>query len=527
MKLLRSVATVGSFTIGSRLTGFVRETLMASLLGASAVSDAFIIAIKLPSIFRRILAEGAMNAAFVPLFSGILTSEGRESAKSFAEEIFAILTLVLLGLVILIECFLPSLMPIFAPGFKHTPDRMAYAIEFSRITFPFIFLISLTALYSGILNSFEKFAAVASSPMMGNMALIVTVYIFLWGVNSDVGLAFSAAILVCGIVQLLWVVIPLARRGFVLKWIKPRWSGRVQHFFKLMTPAAFGSGVVQLSIFIDTLIASLLPTGSISYIHYADRLSQLPLSVLGTAISTALLPLLSKQIQACNYQGAKESQNLALEYALLFTLPATLGLIFLAEPLVRIIFEHRAFQAASTLPTARTLMAFASGLPAYVLIKIFTTSFFARQDTKTPVLVAMFSVILNVVISLFLLKTFQHVGIALATSLSAWMNALLLGIVLRHRRALQFNRRFQRFLPRVLLSAVLTIGLMMALNSVLIIFIHNLFWIQTILLIAVVVSGFLGFFILSIITGAFNYRNFRHQFNQESSVLSQEEDTRL
>ena len=421
------------------------------------------------------------------------------------------------------EIFLPTLMPIFVPGFKDTPDRMALAIEFSRVTFPFIFLISLTALYSGILNSFEKFAAVASSPMIGNIALILTVYAFLWIVGSDVGLAFSAAILVCGIVQLLWVVIPLARRGFVLSWVKPKWSSKVRHFFKLMAPAALGSGVVQLSIFIDTLIASLLPAGSISYIHYADRLSQLPLSVLGTAIGTALLPLLSKQIRAQDYQGAKESQNLALEYALLFTLPATIGLIFLAEPLIRIIFEHRAFQASSTLPTARTLMAFASGLPAYVLIKIFTTSFFARQDTKTPVFVAIFSVMANVVISLLLLKTFKHVGIALATSISAWMNVSLLGFILWRRRALQFNERFENFFPRVLVSSLLTILLMMALSSLFKSLNQSPFWIQSLSLILIVIGGFLGFFIFSQLTKAFDYQDFHRQFHRENNSISQEE----
>ena len=413
MKLLRSIATVGGFTIGSRVTGFCREMLMASLLGAGAVSDAFIIALKLPSVFRRILAEGAMNAAFVPLFSGTLATEGENKAKSLAEEILAILTLISLGLVILIELFLPTLMPVFVPGFRATPERMALAIEFSRITFPFIFLISLTALYSGILNSYEKFAAVASSPMMGNIAIILTVYGLLWGTNMEIGDAFSFGILACGIVQLLWVIIPLARQGIVLSWIKLRWTPQIKKFFKLLAPAAAGSGVIQLSIFIDTLIASLLPTGGVSYIHYADRLSQLPLSVLGTAVGTALLPLLSKQIRAQDFSGARESQNLALEYTLLFTRPATLGLIILAEPLIKLIYEHRAFDSASTLPTARTLMALAAGLPAYILIKIFTTSFFAREDTKTPVMIAVFSVILNIAISLSLLNSLQHVGIAL------------------------------------------------------------------------------------------------------------------
>jgi putative peptidoglycan lipid II flippase len=519
MKLLRSIATVGGFTIGSRVTGFCREMLMASLLGAGAVSDAFIIALKLPSVFRRILAEGAMNAAFVPLFSGTLATEGENKAKSLAEEILAILTLISLGLVILIELFLPTLMPVFVPGFRATPERMALAIEFSRITFPFIFLISLTALYSGILNSYEKFAAVASSPMMGNIAIILTVYGLLWGTNMETGYAFAFGILACGIVQLLWVIIPLARQGIVLSWIKLRWTPQIKKFFKLLAPAAAGSGVIQLSIFIDTLIASLLPTGGVSYIHYADRLSQLPLSVLGTAVGTALLPLLSKQIRAQDFSGARESQNLALEYTLLFTLPATLGLIILAEPLIKLIYEHRAFDSASTLPTARTLMALAAGLPAYILIKIFTTSFFAREDTKTPVMIAVFSVILNIAISLSLLNSLQHVGIALATAVSAWMNAALLGIILWRRGVLEFNNRFRRFLPRIALSSFLTAFLILFLRKVSVeALAEGTFFLQLGMIFFLVGGGIFGFFALSKLTGAFDLKDFQRQFRQDKVV---------
>ncbi|MBL9029495.1 MAG: murein biosynthesis integral membrane protein MurJ [Caedimonas sp.] len=523
MKLLRSMTTIGAFTIGSRLMGFIREMLMASLLGAGAVSDAFIIALKLPSVFRRILAEGAMNAAFVPLFSGLLATKGEQKAKSFAEEILALLTLISLGLVVLAELFLPILMPLFVPGFKATPERMALAIEFSRLTFPFIFLISLTALYSGILNSYEKFAAVASSPMMGNIAVILTVYVLLWGTNTQAGYAFSIGILACGIVQLLWVIIPLARRGIVLSWVKPRWTSEVKRFFKLMAPAAAGSGVVQLSIFIDTLIASLLPAGGISYIHYADRLNQLPLSVLGTAVGTALLPLLSKKIRTGDIAGAEESQNLALEYTLLFTLPATLGLILLAEPLIKVTYEHHEFNSASTLPTARALMVLAAGLPAYVLIKIFTTSFFAREDTKTPVIIGILSVIANVLISLSLLKSLQHVGIALATAISAWMNAALSGIILWQRGAFQFNDRFRRFLPRVALSSFATSFWILALKKVSSEALESTFFSQFIALFVMVGGGIFGFFVLARLTGAFDLKDFQLQFRKDKNISGYDE----
>jgi putative peptidoglycan lipid II flippase len=515
MLLVRSMATVGGFTVGSRIVGFLREMLMASLLGAGAVSDAFIIALKLPSVFRRILAEGAMNAAFVPLFSGLLATQGKDKAKSFAEEILALITLISVGLVVVIEVFLPLLMPIFVPGFKETPERMMLAIQFTRITFPFIFLISLTALYSGILNSYEKFAAVASSPMMGNMAIIITVYGLLWSADLQVGYAFSFGVLACGIVQLLWVIIPLARQGIVLSWVKIKWSPHVKKFFKLLAPAATGSGVVQLSIFIDTLIASLLPSGGISYIHYADRLNQLPLSVLGTAVGTALLPLLSKQVRTGDLIGARRSQNLALEYALLFALPATLGLILLAEPIIRVIYEHNSFTSASTLPTARTLMALAIGLPAYILIKIFTTSFFAREDTKTPVIIAIISVMMNVVISLCLLKPLQHIGIALATAFSAWINAGFLGIILWRRGILSFNERFRRFIPRVILSTLLTAFCIEILKEASLDMIKGTMFLQILFVFTLIGISIIGFFFLSKMTGAFDLKDFQMQFRQQ------------
>lgn len=517
MRLLRSMTTIGFFTIGSRAVGFLREMLMASLLGAGAVSDAFVVALKLPSLFRRILAEGAMNAAFVPLFSGLLATKGEREARSFAEEILAILTLILCVLVLLFEVFLPVIMPYLVPGFRGTPERMALVIEFSRITFPFIFLISLTALYSGILNSYEKFAAVASSPMMGNMAVIITVYGLVWGMHWQGGHAFATGILMCGVVQLAWVVIPLARRGIRLSWRKPTWSSPdVGKFFKLMAPALAGSGIVQFSIFIDTLIASLLPEGGISYIHYADRLSQLPLSVLGTAVGTALLPVLSKKMRSGDIEGAHVNQNLALEYTLLLTLPATLGLMLLAEPLVKLTYEYHAFSPEDTRATAKTLAVLAAGLPGYVLIKIFTTTFFAREDTKTPVFIGVFSVFLNIVISLCLLKTLQYVGIALATALSSWVNGLLSGFILWRRGDLRFNARFRRFFPRSLLATTLTFGMLIILKKSLDLgggeALRNFYFGKVLFLVS---AGLLGFFAFASLTGALNLKRVFSNFLKE------------
>lgn len=455
MKLIRSIATVGFYTLGSRFFGFIRTTLLAGLLGTGVVADAAALAIKIPSLLRRLFAEGAMNAAFVPTFSKYLTSEGPDSARSYAEEILSLLVFSLSLLVGLGELFMSHLVPLFLPGFSQDPERLSYVIDFTRITFPFILFISLTALYSGVLNSLEKFSAVAASPMVGNIVLILVAFALI-EVTPTAGHAFSYGAIACGIIQWVWVWVPSYREGMHLKIRWPTLSPRVKRFFILMGPAAAGSGVVQINIFLDMIIASYLPAGGISFLNYAERLNQLPLSMLGTAVGTALLPLLSKQLKRGEHDAALESQNLALEYAVLFTTPALLGLLLLGSPIVKVLYEHGAFSASDTLETTKTLMALASGLPAYIMIKIFSTSFFAQEDTKTPVLVALASVGANLGLNLLLIKPLAHVGLGIATSLAAWMNAFLLGYLLRKRALFRLNKRLRQFLPRALMSTLLT-----------------------------------------------------------------------
>ena len=453
MSLIRSITTVGSYTIGSRIVGFVREVLTASFLGAGPAADALIIAIKVPSFFRRLFAEGAFNASFVPLFAGLLASQGKDEARSFAEQILTIWVGVLFLLMLFVELFLPNLMVLLVPGFKETPDRLYYAIEFSRITFPFIFFISLTALYSGILNSMDKFAIVASSPMAGNIVIIAVVLGFYDKFLSP-GYAFGWGVMACGIAQWLWVWIPSLRAGMGLRFVVPRLNENVRKFFKVLAPAAFGSGVVQINLFIGAYIASWLPVGAISYLNYADRLNQLPLSVIGVAVSTALLPILSRQIRAGSQVKAQQTQNDAIEFSMFLTLPAALALIVFAEPYVMIVFERGAFASQDTQATALTLQALAVGLPAYVLIKVFSSSFFARQDTKTPVYTACAGIVVDISLSLLLMGTFHQVGIAFATALAAWINALLLGYLLWRRGYFTLEASLKKFASRMLLTCV-------------------------------------------------------------------------
>jgi putative peptidoglycan lipid II flippase len=454
MRLIRSIATISLFTMGSRVIGFLRSILMASLVGAGSMADALIIAIKIPSVMRRVFAEGAFNAAFVPLFAGMLARDGHEKARSYAEEIFSILVLILAALILVAELFMPFILKVALMGFYKTPERLEYAITFTRITFPFILFISICALFSGILNSLERFAYAASSPMMGNIAIIATVFA-LKPFSISSGTAFSWGIAVCGLVQALWVLIPARRYGMTLRLKKPHFSPEVKKFFKTVIPAAAGAGVVQINIFLDMLIASFLPSGGISYLDYAERLNQLPLATIGVAMGTALLPMLSKQLRTGDQATAQKTQNLALEYALWLAVPAALGLMILAHPIVSSVYMHGKLQDFQGQEIGITLMAFATGLPAYIMIKIFTNIYYAHGDTKTPVIVGSIATLLNLSLNIALLSLLAHVGLALATSFASWVNALTLLILLRRKQALVLSARFLKFLPKLGLSSLI------------------------------------------------------------------------
>lgn len=516
MKILRSLTTVGGYTMGSRILGFVRDSLTAAFLGAGPVADALVIAVRLPSLLRRLLAEGAFNFAFVPMFAGKYTGNGKEGARHFAEEILSVLLVTLIALVIIIELIMPWIMPIFVPGFRATPERMQLAVQFTRITFPFILFISLTALYSGILNSLERFAAVASSPMLGNLFIILLLLTFN-PLFKDPGFLVAAGITGCGLVQLLWVIVPCRRQGIHLKLRWPSLTPQVKKFLKLMGPAALGSGVYQFNIIIGVAISSLLPVGGVSYLYYAERLNQLPLSMIGTALSTVLLPLLSKQLRTGDFASARASQNQGIEYALLFTLPATVGLVSLANPLISVLFEHGEFGPHESLLTAQALMAYSCGLPAYVMTKIFNTSFYAREDMKTPLKVAILAVGVDIILSLTLIKPFGHVGIALATAAAAWINAGFLGSILWKDGFLKIDQELRGFFGRLLVATAITAGMLEATKPHLMFLIAGNTFDRICALSLLVGGGLIGFIMLAKMTGALNFQELRLQFKAETN----------
>jgi len=432
LNLLRAAATVGSLTGLSRVTGFVRDLMIAAILGAGILADAFFVAFKLANFLRRLFAEGAFNAGFVPLFARTLEGEGESAARRFGEEALAIMTAVLLLVVLLAELSMPWFVRVIASGFEPTGERFALAVELSRVTFPYLMFISLAALFSGVLNSVGRFAAAAFAPVLLNVVLIAALLLASLHPETPAhALAWGVAL--AGVLQLAWVAVAAARSGMALRLRLPRITPRIKRLFLLILPGAVGAGVYQINLVVDVWFASHLPVGAISYLFYADRINQLPLGMIGIAIGTALLPLLSRQLRSGALELANRTQNRAIEIALFLTLPAATALVVIAEPIVRVLFERGAFDAEATLATSGALAAFALGLPAYVLIKIMAPGYFAREDTVTPVKIAAACLVLNILLILVLIGPLAHVGIALATAFSNWLNVLLLGFILYRR----------------------------------------------------------------------------------------------
>lgn len=460
MSLFKSVATVGGFTMVSRVLGFLRDILMATVLGAGPAADAFFVAFRIPNMFRRLVAEGAFSAAFIPLFARKLEADGKPAALEFAGHSLSILVGFLLVFSALFMIFMPVMMQLLAPGFEPSGQRFDLAVIFTRITFPYLTAMAIVALLGGVLNAFYKFAAMAAAPILLNIILISCLLLIGNEAGRTVGILLSVGVAAAGVAQVVYLVIACRRADIRIRISRPVLTPDVRRLFRLMLPGALGAGVMQINILVGTIIASFLATGSISYLYYADRVYQLPLGVIGIAVGTALLPLLSRQIRGGEETAALYSLNRAIELSMLLTLPAAAALMIIPREITSVLFQHGEFTETASLATAAALLAFASGLPAFVLVKILAPGFFAREDTTTPVVVGVLSMVLNVGLSLALIGPLAHVGIALATALSSWFNILLLlGLLIRrgHYRA---DRRLVKRLAGILAAAALmSIGL--------------------------------------------------------------------
>lgn len=415
-------------TLLSRLLGFVRDMLMAQVLGTGAAADAFFAAFRFPNLFRRLFAEGAFNSAFVPLFSGALEQKGEEEARRFATHILSWLLAFLLIFTVLAEIFMPALMAPFVPGFLDDNEKFDLTVLLARICFPYLAFMSLMSAYGGMLNSFKRFIEAAFAPVLLNVVLVILIAVLVLLSHDDEVLGaiyISWGTLAGGIAQFALVywaaqTLPIKPK---LEW--PKLGKDVRRFWLLALPAIATGGITQINIFIGTIIASGAAS-AISYLYYADRLYQLPLGIIGIAVGVVLLPELSRSLKAGRDDEATKSLNDSLLFAMLLSIPAALALMVLSEPIIRVLFERGAFSAQATHETAMALIAFATGLPAFVAIKVFQPPYFAREDTLTPTIFAGISVVVNIALSLALFPSLQHVGIAIATSVSAWTNALLL-----------------------------------------------------------------------------------------------------
>ena len=463
MKLYRAFATVGGLTMLSRVFGFVRDILIASVLGTGAVADAFFVAFRFPNLFRRLFGEGAFNSAFVPLFAKRLEGEGKEAARAFAEEAMAGLVFMILLLTIIAELAMPFLMYGLAPGFSAVPEKFDLAVLLTRITMPYLLCMSLVALLSGVLNSVGKFVESSAVSIVLNATLMVATLVALGLGLRNVpmaGIVQAWGVFAAGFLQL-WLLVDGARRnGLSLRLRRPRMSPDMRRLIRLGIPGVIAGGVTQLNIVIGTVVASL-QDGAVSHLYYADRVYELPLAIVGIAVGVVLLPDVSRHLRAGDHAAVLDSQNRSLEFAMLLTVPAAVALAVVPVEIVKGLFERGAFTAADTPATAYALAIFSLGLPAFVLIKVFQPAYFAREDTATPMRFATLSLTANTLGSIGLFFLFRrlglmpHLGIAVATTLAGWLNAGLLYWVLVQRGEFVADARLARALPRIVLTSLL------------------------------------------------------------------------
>ncbi|MDB5573780.1 MAG: integral rane protein MviN [Tardiphaga sp.] len=421
--MLRRIFTVGGYTLLSRLTGFARDIMLAAILGAGPVADAFFVALRLPNHFRAIFAEGAFNAAFVPAYAHVSANGGAASAKLFADRIFTLLLTSQIVLLALAWLFMPQVIVLLAPGFTDDPVRGPLAIELTRITFPYLTLITMVTLYGGMLNVMQRFASAAAAPIFLNVAMMAT--LALAAFFPTAGHAAAWGVLISGFLQYFLLAGDLARRNGLPRFAPLKLDEDVRGFFRALGPATLGSMGTQVALFADTIIATFLPAGALSALYYADRLNQLPIGVIGIAIGTVLLPEMARRITSGDHAGAMASQRRAFDFTFLFTVPFLAAFIVVPDVIMRAMFARGAFSSADAASAAVTLSAYAVGLIPFVLIRSAVATFYARKNTATPVTAALTGVAVNVALKIVLVGSLAQVGLALATAAGAWVNLLL------------------------------------------------------------------------------------------------------
>jgi putative peptidoglycan lipid II flippase len=455
--MIGRLLSVGGFTLLSRVAGFVRDILMAAILGAGPMSDAFMVAFRLPNNFRAIFAEGAFNAAFLPRYTAAETKSGHtptSDATRFANDVFAWQAAAQMVLLVLALVFMREIVAVMAPGFADDPAQMQLAVVLSRITFPYLVCIAVVTQLSAMLNAVGKFRAAAAAPILLNAAMIATLLGASWFPSAAYAAAYG--VLAAGFLQLLFLVWAAARSGLHLRLGIPRWRPEVRGFLSALGAATIGAGSVQIGLFLDTLIASFLPPGDLTALYYADRINQLPMGIIGIALGTVLLPEMSAKLAAGSEKQASIAQNRAVILGMLLTLPCITAFFLVPDLLMRALFVRGAFDASAAAQSATALVAYGVGLPAFVLVRCVVPSFYARGDTATPVRATVVSVAANIGMKIALVWGLDLgvAGIALGTSFGAWVNFAMLAFMARRRRILVATPELKRAIVPVAATAV-------------------------------------------------------------------------
>ena len=499
MNLIKSTGTFSFFTIISRLLGYVRDILIAIFLGAGLLADVFFVAFRIPNTFRRLFSEGTFNAAFIPSYSSLL--DNKKESQKFSNNIFNLLIVGLFFLVLVVEILMPLFIFLIAPGFDGDYQKVELAITLTRITLPFLIFISLASFFSAILNSHNKFAIASATPIILNI-LLIGVLLFGKILNDQLVYYLSYAVTISGILQFVFLYF------FVKKYFSPKINfsfkidNKVSFFFRKLLPSIFSSGVTQINILVGTIIASF-QTGAVSYLYYADRIYQINLAIAGIAIGTVILPQLSKFVKNQKKKKIDLIQNKALELSLFLSIPAAIALLVASEEIISSLFGYGSFDELSVKNSAKALFYFAIGLPAFSLIKVFSTFFFARHNTKIPFYISLSSVMLNILISIFFFKEIGFIIIPIATTISSWFNAILLFIFLKIKNLFNFNLVFISRFFKILLASVL-MGIFF--NYVINFFNDKLLYeanFKAIYLVGSVVSGLIFYFLIAILIKAF------------------------
>lgn len=509
MNLLKATGTIGGLTLLSRVLGLVRDSLFARYVGAGFASDAFLVAFRLPNMFRALFAEGAFTAAFIPMFNQKVADaqgKGLRDGLDFAEAALAVLLPVLIVMTVLLEVFAWPVTFVLSGKFNGvSAEQFAYAVQLSRLTIPYLMLISVVSLFGGILNSMNKFWVNAAAPILLNVTLIVALLGFhsddplITARNQAIGVSASGAL------QLAWLAWACRTNGVRLRLRRPRLTPEVKRLLKLILPAAAGAGAVQINLVVSTaLAASLLANGSVTYIYMADRLNQLPLGLIGIGLGTVLLPTISRQLGGGEEAAAMETQNRGMELALLLTLPATMALVLCGEPITAALFGYGKFDALDTHYTAQALAAFSIGLPSYILVKMLTPGFYARQDTKTPVRYAMISMGVNLIGNLVLIVPLQHMGPPLATAIASTVNVWMLYHTLVKRGHFAADARLKRRVWRLALAALAMGGVLWLGQGLVMPYVHGTWTIRIAAMAALVTAGAVVYGLATVILGAFS-----------------------